>query len=43
MKYFMSCKTLDELKREYRRLSKIHHPDRGGDEETMKAINSEHY
>ena len=42
MKYFMNCKTLDELKREYRRLSKIHHPDCGGDEETMKAINNEH-
>lgn len=42
MKYFNDIKTLDELKREYRRLSKIHHPDCGGNEETMKAINNEH-
>ena len=42
MKYFMNCKTLDELKREYRRLAMIHHPDVGGDLETMKAINAEY-
>lgn len=42
MKYFVNIKTLDELKREYRRLSKIHHPDCGGDEEVMKAIINEH-
>lgn len=41
MKYFMNCKTLDELKREYRRLAMIHHPDVGGDVETMQAINAE--
>lgn len=40
MKYFENCKNLDELKREYRRLSKIHHPDLGGDLETMKAVNN---
>lgn len=38
MKYFTNCRTLDELKKEYRRLSKLHHPDHGGDEATMKAI-----
>ena len=42
MKYFANVKTLDELKKEYRRLSKLHHPDCGGDEEVMKAINNEH-
>ena len=42
MKYFTNCKTLNELKAEYRRLVMIHHPDRGGDEETMKAINNEY-
>ena len=42
MKYFTSCKTLDELKAEYRRLSMRHHPDRGGDTATMQAINNEH-
>ena len=42
MKYFNNCKTLDELKAEYRRLVKVNHPDRGGDLETMKAINNEY-
>lgn len=42
MKYFMNCKTLDELKREYRRLAMIHHPDVGGEVETMQAINAEY-
>ena len=27
MKYFTNVRTLDELKKEYRRLSKLHHPD----------------
>lgn len=42
MTYFNACKTLDELKKEYRRLAMLHHPDRGGNLETMKAINDEH-
>ena len=42
MKYFTNCHSLDELKAEYRRLIKIHHPDCGGDAETMKAINNEY-
>ena len=42
MKYFTNINTLDELKAAYRRLSLKHHPDCGGDEETMKAINAEH-
>ena len=41
-KFFAQCKTLDELKKEYRRLAMKYHPDRGGDLETMKAINAEH-
>ncbi len=41
MKYFTNCKTLDELKKEYRRLAMIHHPDVGGDTATMQAINAE--
>ena len=41
--YFKNCRNLDELKKEYRRLCMLHHPDTGhGDEETMKAINNEH-
>lgn len=42
MKYFTNIHTLDELKAQYRRLAMKHHPDRGGDLETMKAINAEH-
>lgn len=42
MKYFVNVNTLDELKAQYRRLAMKHHPDRGGDLETMKAINEEH-
>ena len=41
MKYFIECKTLDELKKEYRRLAMIHHPDVGGTVEAMQAINAE--
>lgn len=42
MKYFTDITTLDELKKEYRRLSLINHPDVGGDLETMKSINADH-
>ena len=42
MRFFVNCRTLDDLKAEYRRLVKIHHPDRGGDLETMKAINNDY-
>ena len=38
MKFFTDCKTLDELKAEYRRLIKIHHPDRGGDVAEALAV-----
>lgn len=37
--FFESVRALDELKAEYRRLVLKHHPDRGGDLETMKQIN----
>ena len=42
MKYFKNIKTLEELRREYRRLIKINHPDNGGSEEIMKEINNEY-
>lgn len=42
MNYFTNVNTLDELKAAYRRLAMQYHPDRGGDVETMKAINNEH-
>lgn len=41
MKYFTAT-NLDELKAQYRRLCKIHHPDAGGSTEVMQAINAEH-
>ena len=40
--FFTHCTTLDELKAEYRRLAMRHHPDRGGDTETMQRINAEY-
>ena len=42
MKYFANIKTLEELKKEYKRLALENHPDRGGDVEVMKAINAEY-
>jgi hypothetical protein len=40
--YFATCKTLEELKKEYKKLALLHHPDRGGETETMQAINNEY-
>lgn len=40
--YFQNCRTLEELKAEYRRLAMLNHPDRGGDTEIMKKINADH-
>lgn len=40
--FFDKCKDLTELKAEYKRLAMLHHPDRGGDVETMKAVNAEY-
>lgn len=38
--YFQDCHTLDELKREYRRLAMKYHPNKGGNTETMQRINA---
>lgn len=40
--YITEATTLEELKQEYKRLAMLHHPDLGGDTETMKAINNEY-
>lgn len=42
MKYFQNVTSLDELKKQYRRLAMKYHPDQGGDTATMQAINDEH-
>lgn len=41
-KYFAGCTTLEELKGEYKKLVMMHHPDRGGNLETMQEINAEY-
>lgn len=40
--FFHDPQTLEELKAQYHRLAFQHHPDKGGDVETMKAINAEY-
>ena len=42
MRYFSDCKSMDDVKTMYRDLCKKYHPDLGGDEEIMKAINAEY-
>jgi hypothetical protein len=40
MKYFNSCKTIEEVKKEFKKLALANHPDRGGRTETMQEINN---
>ena len=42
MKYFNNCETIEQLKKEYKKLAFANHPDRNGDVEVMKAINNEY-
>lgn len=42
MKYFNNIHSLEELRKEYKRLVKQYHPDNGGDPEIIKAINAEY-
>jgi curved DNA-binding protein CbpA len=42
MKWFDNPQTLEELKKQYKRLAMIHHPDRGGTTKDMQEINSEY-
>ena len=42
MKFFSNITSLDELKAAYRHLVMLYHPDRGGDNETMKQLNYEY-
>ena len=42
MMYFTNIKCIEDLKEAYISLVKLHHPDKGGDLEIMKAINVEY-
>ena len=42
IKFFTGVKTYDELRKRYKKLAFENHPDRGGNTETMKAINNEY-
>ena len=41
MTYFQNIHSLAELKKEYRRLAMLHHPDKGGDTALMQQVNTE--
>ena len=41
IKWFKTCSTLDEVKRLYKTLSMLHHPDLGGNLRDMQEINVE--
>jgi hypothetical protein len=40
--FFSQCNTLDEVKHLYRNLAKEHHPDKGGNLQTMQEINNQY-
>ncbi len=42
MRWFQNIKTLQDLRKEYRRLVIKHHPDNNGSEDTIKEINAEY-
>lgn len=41
MKFLKNIQTLEELKKEYKRLARIHHPDMGGETKDMQQLNNE--
>ncbi len=40
--FFYQCRTLREVKKTYKSLAMEHHPDRGGNNETMQKLNFEY-
>lgn len=42
MKWFDNPQSIEQLKKQYRQLAKKHHPDAGGNNEIMQAINAEY-
>lgn len=42
MTYFRTVNTLEELRKQYKELLKIHHPDNGGNVSYMQEINAEY-
>lgn len=38
MKYFKECKTIEDVKQEFKKLAKMLHPDCGGDENEFKSM-----
>lgn len=41
-RYFTNIQSLEELRKEYKRLVKLNHPDNGGSDELIKTINVEY-
>lgn len=41
-KYFRNVSTLEELRKQYKELLKLHHPDNGGDVGIMQEVNAEY-
>jgi hypothetical protein len=42
-KYFEHLVTVEEVKRWYRHLAQLHHPDRGGDLRVMQEVNAQYH
>ena len=42
MKFFENVSNLEDLKKEYKKLAKVYHPDLGGNEEIMKKLNNDY-
>lgn len=41
-KYFIDCNSIEQVKRRFKELAFVHHPDKGGDTATMQEINKQY-